>query len=302
MSAGVAETDTAASGTDTALKLGYSAWAMPEMPVAEQIELVRSLGYVGIELVSGPRSSLDALTIGAADRKVIRRQLDDAGLALPSIAGHGNLLEADPEKRAAQLKQVQANIDLAADLTGAEGTPCMVCMGYGKPDQYEAVRDQIAQNFVDLAAYGEKRGVVVALEPHVGQAFDLPEKVLWLLERVGSPWFRLNFDNSHFEVMGRDIDEYVPLLAKYSVHTHVKDQTGVSPDYKFLVPGEGTFDYPRYISAMEQAGYDGFLTVEISKQIQNRPDYDAAATAKVSFETLTAAAQKAGVKVGYHRA
>lgn len=288
-----------ASGTETALKLGYSAWAMPDMPVAEQIELVRSLGYVGIELVSGPRSSLDALAVSAAERREIRRLLDEAGLALPSIAGHGNLLEADPEKRAAHVTQVQANIDLAADLTGAEGTPCMVCMGYGKPDQYEAVCEQIAQNFVELAAYGEKRGVVVALEPHVGQAFDLPEKVQWLMERVGSPWFRLNFDNSHFEVMGRDIEEYVPLLAPYSVHTHVKDQRGISPDYQFLVPGEGTFDYPRYIAAMDKAGYDGYLTVEISRQIQNRPDYDAKATAAASFGTLTAAAKSAGVKVAY---
>jgi sugar phosphate isomerase/epimerase len=300
MSAGTVTKESADAGTDIALKLGYSAWAMPEIPVAAQIELVQSLGYVGIELVSGPRSSLDALTASVAERKEIRRLLDAAGLALPSIAGHGNLLEADPEKRAEQKARVEANIDLAADLAGGtKGTPCMVCMGYGKPDQYEAVREQIAQNFGELSAYGEKRGVVVALEPHVGQAFDLPEKVLWLLERVNSPFFRLNFDNSHFEVMGRDIEEYVPLLAPYSVHTHVKDQRGISPDYQFLVPGEGTFDYPRYIKAMDKAGYNGFLTVEISKQIQNRPDYDAAATAKVSFETLTAAAKVAGVKVKY---
>ena len=277
------------------MKLGFSAWAMAALPVAEQIAIVREAGYAGIEMVSGPGGSLNAQETDAAERRRIRGLLDEAGLALPSIAGHGNLLEADPAKRAAQLARVRGAIDLAADLAGAEGPPCVVTMAYGRPASYEEVRETVAENFVGLASYGAERGVVVALEPHVGQAFDLPEKVLWLLERVGSPWFRLNFDNSHFEVMGRDLGDYVPLLAPLSVHTHVKDQRGVAPSYEFLVPGEGKFDYARYLSAMEAAGYGGFITVEISKQVQNRPDYDPAEVAARSFETLTAAAERAGV-------
>lgn len=277
------------------MKLGFSAWAMAAMPVAEQITLVRDAGYVGIELVSGPGGSLDATKVEADERRRIRGLLDEAGLALPSIAGHGNLLEADPEKRAAQLARVREAIDLAAELAGPEGAPCVVTMAYGRPARYEEVRETVATNMEELARYGESRGVVVALEPHVGQAFDLPEKVAWLIERVGSPFFRLNFDNSHFEVMGRDVDEYVPVLAPLSVHTHVKDQRGVAPEYEFLVPGEGEFDYARYLSAMEAAAYDGFITVEISKQVQGRADYDPAEVAARSFEVLTAAAGKAGV-------
>jgi inosose dehydratase len=246
------------------MQLGFSAWAMPEMPVDAQIALVRDAGYAGIELVSGPTSSLDAQRIDAGERRRIRRLLDDAGLALPSIAGHGNLLEPDPAKRAAQQARVQAAIDLAADLAESDGPPCVVCMAYGRPAHYEDVREVVAENFGALAGYAAGRGVVVAIEPHVGQAFDLPEKVHWLIERVGKPSFRLNFDNSHFEVMGRDLDDYVPQLAPLSVHTHVKDQRGIAPGYEFLVPGEGTFDYPRYLTAMERAGYLGFITVEIS--------------------------------------
>ena len=82
------------------MKLGFSAWAMAAMPVEAQIALVRDAGYAGIELVSGPNSSLDATQVDAAERRRIRALLDEAGLALPSIAGHGNLLEIDPDKRA----------------------------------------------------------------------------------------------------------------------------------------------------------------------------------------------------------
>lgn len=277
------------------MQLGFSAWAMATLPVEQQIALVRAAGYRGIELVSGPGSSLDALRLDAEGRRRIRQLLDAAGLALPSIAGHGNLLEPDPQRRALQLARVQAAIDLAADLAGPEGPPCVVTMAYSKPERYEQDRERIAQGFRQLADYAASRGVVVALEPHVGQAFDRPERVHWLLEQVASPHVRLNLDNSHFEVMGYDLDAYIPLLAPYAVHTHLKDQRGIAPDYEFLVPGEGEFDYARYLTAMERAGYRGFITIEISKQVQTKPDYDPAAVAARALRTLASAAERAGL-------
>ena len=213
------------------MRLGYSAWAMRRLPVEEQIAIVRRTGYVGIELVSGPEGSLDAQRLDGAGRRGLRRLLDEAELSLPSIAAHGNLLETDPERREANRAQVLAGIDLAADLAGGEGPPCVVAMAYGRPETYVSQREAIAEGMGELTGYAEAKGVTLALEPHVGQAFDLPEKVVWLMERVGSSFYRLNFDNSHFEVMGRDLSEYVPLLVPYAVHTHLKDQRGLSPRY-----------------------------------------------------------------------
>jgi sugar phosphate isomerase/epimerase len=289
-----------AANEGPSMKLGFSAWAMPALPVEAQIELVRAAGYAGIELVSGPGSSLDARQIEDGEVRRIRRQLDEAGLALPSIAAHGDLLQPDPAKRQANLARVQAGIDLAAALAGPDGPPCVVTMAYGRPQQYEQIRETVAANFRELATYAAQRDVTVALEPHVGQAFDRPPRVRWLLDRVDSPNFRLNLDNSHFEVMGDELESYIPLLAPFAVHTHVKDQRGRVPEYAFLVPGEGDFDYARYLEAMQQADYHGFITVEISKQVQNRPDYDPAAVAAQSFHTLIEAAARAAVPLAHH--
>ena len=52
--------------------------------------------------------------------------------------------------------------------------------------------------------------------------------------------------------MGRDLDEYLPLLIPYAVHTDLKDQRGRYPNHEFLVPGEGDFHYARYLTAMER--------------------------------------------------
>jgi sugar phosphate isomerase/epimerase len=131
---------------------------------------------------------------------------------------------------------------------------------------------------------------------------DEPEKVARLMQAVDSPHFRFNFDNSHFEVMGYDMDDYVPLLTPYAVHTDVKDQRGRSPNHEFLVPGEGDFDYARYLRALHGAGYDRWVTVEISVMVQRRADYDPAEVAVRSHGTLVRAAQTAGVPLDYRGA
>ena len=146
-------------------------------------------------------------------------------------------------------------------------------MAYGRPETYEAQREEIAERCGDLARYAGPRGVTVALEPHMGQAFDLPEQVAWLMERVELPPLPAQLRQQPLRGHGADLAQYVPLLTPYAVHTHLKDQRGLSPQHEFLVPGEGDFDYPRYLRAMAGAGYGGFVTVEISKMVQNRPGY-----------------------------
>jgi sugar phosphate isomerase/epimerase len=270
------------------MRLAFSAWAMGKEPIERQIAIVREAGYRGIELVHVPYGNLDATALDAAARRGIRRQLDEAGLTATAMAAHANPLlpEAD-----AEMARVVGAIDLAADL----GIPYVVTMAFGQPEEYPVVRERVAQRFARLAEHGAGRNVLVCLEPHVGQAFDTAEKCVWLVKRIGSPSFKLNFDNSHFEVMGVDLDEYLPKLLPVSVHTHLKDQRGRSPEHEFLVPGEGEFDYARYLRAMADAGYDGWITVEVSVMVQRRQGYDPAWAARLARETLTKAAAQAGV-------
>jgi sugar phosphate isomerase/epimerase len=286
------------------MRLAFSAWAMRELPVEQQIDLVRRTGYLGICLVSDPRfPQLDALHTPAAERRRIRGLLDAAGLELTAIAGHANLLEADPAVLEGNMARIRAGLDLAAELaTPGQAPPPLVSMGYGTPDDYPTKRQMLADRFGALAQHAARTGGTLALEPHVGQMMDLPEKVVWLMQAVGSPHFRLNFDNSHFEVMGCDLDSYVPQLAPFAVHTDLKDQRGRSPHHEYLVPGEGDFDYPRYLRALQAAGYQGYVTVEISVMVQRRPDYDPFEVARRSHGVLTEAARQAGVPLEYRGA
>jgi sugar phosphate isomerase/epimerase len=271
---------------------------MPAMPVDEQIRHVSVIGFQGIELICIPGSSTDVDKLNADERKRIRQRLDRARIALPSIAGHANPIEPDPAKLAVNLARIRAAFDLAADLADLTGPPCVVLMGYGTPESYESDRELLAERFHGLAEDAKQRGVTIALEFHVGQAIDRPERILWLVERVNHPNFRLNLDTSHLDVMGYSIADSIRPLAKYSVHTHVKDQRGRYPDHEFLTPGDGSYDYVTYFRELAAAGYDGFVTTEISLMVQRKPGYDPVGAAWKSYDTMTTAAWEAGVQLG----
>ena len=143
--------------------------------------------------------------------------------------------------------------------------------------------------------FGAQLGVTLAMEPHIGCCLCDVERTLWLLEQINSPYLKLNYDISHFDVAGIPTAESVAALAPHTIHTHVKDQRGTTPDFEFLIPGEGDFDYVEYLNAMRDAGYDDYITVEVSIMVQKREDYDPLAAAELSYRTLANAFEEAEI-------
>ena len=157
------------------------------------------------------------------------------------------------------------------------------------------LKELIAERVLALGEYAAERDVILALEPHSGTCFDLPRKALWLMEKVDHPSVRLNFDCSHFDIMGLPMADYVPQMAPLSVHTHVKDQVGIYPNYRFLTPGSGPFDFVTYLELMHEAGYTGFIGMEVSVQVQRRSGYDPFVDAALGYWALRHAFNMSGV-------
>ena len=51
----------------------------------------------------------------------------------------------------------------------------------------------------------------------------------------------------------------------------------------------------RAVRALQQHGYDGFITAEVSFMVQARENYDPLAAATLSYETLSRAFTNAGI-------
>jgi inosose dehydratase len=278
------------------MRLGYTTWSMQTVPAEDAIPMLAGLGYDSVEItvVPGWRDELDLLT--PARRRRIKELLAEHNLALPALAGHRSLVATDPAVHAENWRRLQGAIDLAAEWATEGGPPVIDTTVGGKPTEWDDLRDVLLERLGRLCDYAGERGVTIALEPHVSSALDTPDKVLGVIRTVGRSNLKITFDISHFNVQGIPIEESVEKLVPVTAFTHIKDERGSAPNHEFLIPGEGEFDYVRYLKAMDRAGYTGDICVEISLMVQRRPDYDAYKAAEQTYRVVSAAFDKAGIK------
>jgi inosose dehydratase len=248
-----------------------------------------------LELTVIPGWITDAANLDTAERKRIRRLYDEHRLALCGLCANTEMLAADPAEHRRNMDRLNGYLELAAELQKPDEHLTVSTTAGGATGDWPSVRDRLVAQYGELAEQAQRLGVIVGAEPHASTALHRPEDVLWLLEQVNHPSLTVHFDISHFNVQGMDMDDVVAQLAPHSLHTHVKDERGSAPHHEFLIPGEGTMDYPRYLRGMAKAGYDGHIVVEISIMVQKRPSYDPLAVATRSYEVLNQAFLDAGM-------
>jgi sugar phosphate isomerase/epimerase len=277
------------------MKIGYCTWGMPTVPADTFIPYLAQLGYDGVELTVIPGYSTELSRLDAAERKRLARMLKDHSLELPAIAAQTDMVEQHPEKAAVNWKRLTDAVDLAVDWA-LDGTPPAVDTTVGgTSEQWDELKGLLFERMGVLVRYGEQRGVVIAAEPHVANMLDTPARTLELLDAIKSPFLKVNFDISHFNVQDIPYQESVAALAPHTVHTHVKSERGRAPQHEFLIPGEAPFDWVGYLHLMREHGYDDYITAEVSIMVQRRPGYDPLAAAELTYRTLDQAFREAGL-------
>ncbi|TAM68640.1 MAG: sugar phosphate isomerase/epimerase [Microbacteriaceae bacterium] len=131
--------------------------------------------------------------------------------------------------------------------------------GEGVP--VESIRDGVMMRMRLLADEAEKEGVVLLHENEKAIYGDIPERVLDLVESVGSPALRLAWDNANFVQVGvRPFTDGYAMLRPHLDYLQVKDAiaaTGV------VVPaGEGDGQLRETLTALRDDGYDGYASLE----------------------------------------
>ena len=282
--------------------LGYNTWSMPMVDIDRSVAHLAKLGFDSLELTICKGWPTEATGLDPAERRRIRALIDDHGLVLSGCSGNTPVSVDEPEW-AGNSGRIVAYLDFLAEiqkpgerlyLATTSGLP----PGMDPPTAWHERRALLVERFGRLAAHAHARGVTLHLEPHVLTAVQRPEHVLWLLGQVDSPALRISLDISHFEVQGDDYHDIVRTLAPVTGAVEVKDERGLYPDFKFLTPGEGEMDYPGFLRALAEAGYDGSVSVEISLMRQAVAGYDPLAAATASYEVLSQAFTSAGIARG----
>jgi sugar phosphate isomerase/epimerase len=122
-------------------------------------------------------------------------------------------------------------------------------------------RDAVLERMSALAAVAERERVVLLHENEKDIFGDVPQRVLDLVESVGSPALRLAWDSANFVQVGvRPFTDGYAMLRPYLEYLQVKDALAATGE---VVPtGEGDGQLRETLEALRDDGYAGFASLE----------------------------------------
>ena len=244
---------------------------------AEAIGLAGKAGLDGVQIYA-TTGEFSPATLTAEQKAEYRALLAENGLVVSALCGdmggHGfEIAEDNPER----IEKTRKIIDLAVEFgTSVVTTHIGVIPADKSTPKYRAMLSALTE----CGLYAKEKGVTLAIETGPEIAPTLLEFCKDTKGGVG-----VNLDPANFVmVTGQDPVEAVYLLRDYIVHTHLKDgrrlresdpvqiynhfaEGGIEAlnvsDYFIETPiGEGDVDFPAYIAALRDIGYDGYLTIE----------------------------------------
>jgi len=129
------------------------------------------------------------------------------------------------------------------------------------PENY---KDLILEGVKRVVEFAEKEAVYLALDNH-GIITNDYEFQLEIFEKVKSKYLGANLDTMNYRWYGYPVEklkEIYRLIAPYTLHTHLKDGTGIKGQYIGKVFGEGEIPIVDAIRILKEANYKGVWCIE----------------------------------------
>ena len=261
------------TGGRTIMRLGYLTTYHDSV-----VEVASRIGFDGLELQSNSWGDPPPSTVTAARTRCAgaRDRLEEAGITVTALGLYGNHITSKPN---VVRKQFAAVMNVG-DVLGCDTIATLV----GRLDDSTIVEHKSTYKkvFGPIAKMAEDRGFKIAFENWTGfhgypfrgtNIAYRPEAWDFMFEHVDSDALGLEYDPSHLHFQMMD---YVGLVHRYAekiFHVHAKDTEifwdrlradGVfsSGWWRFRVPGWGEINWTKFISALQDVGYDGGIAIE----------------------------------------
>jgi len=259
---------------------------MKTIPFREGLGHVARIGYKATELCLRAGWDTEPKLLTKADRTAIRKRIADLGLSLPSVME--NIPLARQDSLPANLERLRTAAEICYEASPGQPALIETTLG-GRPANWEQMKTAMADELGAWAKTLEQLKITLAIKAHSKNAMSLPERALWLVDQVKSPWVKLVYDYSHYAANGLDMQKTMDQVASHAVFVHIKDVQGTPDNFKFLLPGDGHIDYKAYVKALTAVGYRGPVVVEVSVDVFDQPGYDPVGAAKHVWEKISGA-------------
>ena len=224
--------------------------------IADNLKKAAELGYDAIEVHTRENEFFDL--------DAIRRCMDETGVRISQIVtGKLNteagcsLIDDRPYAEAAAVEGMKTYIDLAAELGAG------VILGWirGKipaGGNREFYLRRLAKNLRILNDYGREKGVPINIEVinhYEINTFNTVDELVSFIEEYELDNCFVHLDTYHMQLEELDYREAIRRAGKRVGYFHIADSTR-------WYPGSGNLDFTPFFEALEEVGYDGYVTVE----------------------------------------
>jgi protein FrlC len=238
----------------------FPAW-LPCYPLDEAIRRIAAIGYDGVEIGCAAPHAWPAY-LSKERRAELRKLLEASGLQavslLPTPGGGPGFNPASllPEEREATVRYYNEVIDLASDL-GAKKVLYIAgwqIFGTSRQQAWDRTKNCLDQ----IASHADKKGITIVVEPTAAATnlIETADDAMELMRSVARDNVKVMFDTLHALYRNEIPADYVRAMRDDLVHIHVSDSNRV-------IPGEGRVDWIGLMQALNECGYDGYLTMEI---------------------------------------
>ena len=276
------------------MKLGLLSSILGDLSFEEMIDFVSEEGLECVEAACWPNGKserryagvchIDCTELTEKKAEYINQYCKDRNVAISALAFYPNTLDPNTEKRAANIAHLRKVI-AAAQMLGVDVVTTFI--GRIPYKNIDENMEEAQRVWTDILEYAEDKRIKIAIEncpmlftndewPGGQNIMTSPANWRRLFKLLDSDYLGLNFDPSHFVWQQMDYIKPIYEFKDKLFHVHCKDikllkdkleDVGVmAAPLEYMspkIPGLGDVNWGKFISALTDVNYNGFVCQEI---------------------------------------
>ncbi len=223
-----------------------------------QMDALARLGWSGIEL-----RTVDGIAVADLDNRAFARLADSLAAQGLTVAGVASRIGNWSRPITGAFDRDLDELAVLTHRCAALGTRYIRVMSYlnaglDEPEWGRRAVDRMRE----LASRAERADLVLLHENCTGWAATIAERMLVLLDGVGSPALRLLFDTGNGIAYGYEAYDMLADILSHVAHVHVKDAEGSAADPVYTLPGAGQARVAGCLRLLLGSGYTGAWSIE----------------------------------------
>ncbi len=253
------------------MKKGISIWSFAEPNLKKCFELAKDAGFEGVEVALDTEGEV-SLKSTKEDIEKVKQYAKDAGIELYSVAcglyWQKNYTANSEEVRREAIEITKKQLEIASWL-GCQSilvVPGSVGVDFEPGSEiveYDVAYDRCLAALKELAPVAEKFKVELCIENVWNKFLLSPLEMRDLIDKVNSPYVCSYFDVGNVLYSGYP-EHWIKILNKRIKKVHFKDyRRDVGTLSGFVDLLAGNVDYVAVKRALDDIGYDGWVTAEM---------------------------------------